>query len=215
MRQFIVVLSIIFVANCACGESVTVNIGGTIDRVDDPYGVLGTVGTSFTGSYTYESTQSPLGSDPDIATYDYNTLPNGMVVYIDDLVFTTDSSDPSLRIQISNDRVLSDTYLVSSNNNIFSADSGIYIEGISMQLTDYGMTALDGINLTAQAPDLSRWPSRKLYIIGSNDKYHPTAYFGIEGTIEFAEKSEVIPEPLSLVLVGLSFISAILKKFVK
>ena len=214
MKKLIIVFMLGIFVNCAYSESITVDISGTIYDVNDPFGVLGIVEGTFTGSYTYESAQAPLTHIPDQSTYVYNTPPNGMVIQIGDLVFSTDSSGTDFLIQIADNRLSRDIYIALSYNNTFSDNDGIYVESISMQLNDIGMAALDDHTLTTEAPDLAQWPTRQLYIMGSDDKFHPTLHFSISGTVEYAEASGNIPEPLSLVLLCLSGLILWIKKII-
>jgi len=215
MKKLVFVLFLVLFTNCVYSESITVNISGTIDSVNDPFGIIGAVGTTFTGSYIYESTKSPLTHIPDQSTYVYDAPPNGMVIHIGDLVFGTDSSATDFLIQIADNRLSKDIYIALTYNNFFSDNAGIYVESISMQLSDPSMTALDSHTLTAEAPDLPRWPNRKIYIAGSNDQFHPTAHFGISGTVEYAETNSNIPEPMSVVLFFISGVFLWIKKIMK
>ncbi|MEW6535059.1 MAG: hypothetical protein AB1454_05505 [Candidatus Auribacterota bacterium] len=214
MKRLLITLFVLILSETAHAEFITVNISGVIDNVNDPFNVLEgavQVGDAFNGSYTYDTDQIPLTHIPNQSSYVYSTPPNGIIVNINGLVFKTKTTNVDLLIQIGNDRFSQDYYIVQSVDCEPLSDDIQLIDSIRWQLSDTSMAALSSQYLTDEAPDLSVWPFSQLDISGWPNA-NSTENFGLFGTVNSAEVSmPMIPEPLSLVLLGTA-ITGLLRK---
>lgn len=172
-------------------EVVTVSITGHVNYVDDYNSVLDgsiTAGTSFTGSYTFDTATPNTGSLPSVGDYWHTAPPAGVTVSMGSYVFETDSDNVSFLVELVNDQSGLDNYLIRSYNN--KTTGLIVVEHIAWQLDDPTMSALSDVVLRAEPPDLASWQSWfGLTIEGGklpndSDPQEPSGPFRISATVE-------------------------------
>jgi hypothetical protein len=107
---------------------VCIGINANVSAVDDPGGYLGgaiKVGDVVKGEYVYDSTASDTNSLPTVGDYNSTTIPYGITLNVEGLVFRTDPGNVNFLVEIANDHGSTprDNYLIRSYNNIFPASA--------------------------------------------------------------------------------------------
>lgn len=178
-------------AAVALGELITFEFAGEITSVQDDYGLLGgavTIGTPFSGLYTFESTT------PDMWPYSLETgvYPATMVVagHVGEFQFSGITGTADL-IVIGNGSPLDppDSYLTS-----WSVDFAGQPAGAGIELVDNTGIAFSRDSLPLSPPRLSRFDERTFGIGAGGEIPH----LGLLGEI-----TSLTPEPGTLTLLAL------------
>lgn len=187
-------------------DLITIKISGYVTSVSDQYNHFGgqitagtqITGTPITGTYTYDSAISGLGS------YQYSASPAGISVTVGDFNFQTNPANVDFSLGVENGYLaLPDYYGLISRRNL-PLSNGTSVQFISWQLYDPTGTALSSDAFPLTAPDLNKWASNSLNITHDRD-------FGIQATITSAV---LVPEPATAFLFGLGLM-LIRKRFSK
>lgn len=161
---------------------ITIKIDAKVDQVTDPYNLLGGiihVNDTISGKYIYD----PLAEDaypniPDVGIYLMNSSPCGFEVKASGLIFKTNQTNPNdinLNIEILNNYSDNgDIYAVLSDNNL-PLSNRMLVDEIYWVLIDQNATALSDETLPTTAPNLSKWNSNGLCLIGGD----PSSYYKI------------------------------------
>ena len=186
---------------------ITIDITAEISDVDDLGGLLEglvNVGDIITGSYTYDS--ATPDSDPleTGGSYDYFSEFYGISLSVSGFVFQTDPDNVDFRIDILNNHLGQDGYVLRSYHNL-PLSNGVLIDYISWQLDDYSCTALSSDALPTTPPVLEDWES-----IGGI-----TIDFGYKGSSMIrahVTSAELVPEPATVFLLGLGALALLRKR---
>jgi len=181
---------------------ITIELTAEIAEVDDISGLLEgnvNVGDTITGSYTYDSAKPDSEPLETGGAYDYLSAPYGITLSAGGFVFQTDPDNVDFRIDILNNHLGQDGYVLRSYNNL-PLSNGVGIEYISWQLDDYSCTALSTDALPKTPPVLEDWES----IFGITIKYGPRGSSMIR-----AHVTSAVPEPGTVFLLGLGGLALI------
>jgi hypothetical protein len=189
----------------ARAEIITIGLTGLVDSVDDPYNLLEgkiNVNDVITGTYTYDTATPDTNPASDIGDYFHYSMPCGVVLNLEDFVFTTDFNNVNFLMEMVNDYQGQprDNYLIRSYKNLFLYN-GVDVDHISWQLDDYGGTALSSTALLTMAPVLSDWDYNNLILRGGVGGTPPCyeKTFQINGHVTSAY---LIPEPVTILLLA-------------
>jgi hypothetical protein len=183
------------------GTLITIEIEAVVDAVEDVGNYLeGKInpGDTITGFYIYESTTPDSNPSASVGIYEHYTSPHGIFLSVGGFNFQTDLTNVDFVIGIVNDDTfggLHDSYSLVSYNNI-PLPKGTSVDMIYWWLYDPTGSALSSDALLTTAPVLEDWQTNFLVI---EDSGHPHAPFGIR-----AHVTSAIPEPTSIILLGLS-----------
>ncbi len=159
----------------ADAEPISIAITAEVAYVDDPGGFLGgaiTVGDVITGTYRYESTTPDTNPLPTVGDYWHTSAPFGITLIAGGLVFRTDPNDVSFIVEIVNDYLGRDNYLLRSYSNVFDISVPSETSNhISWQLDDPTQTALSTEALPTVPPVLADWQSIFGITIESRNDY--------------------------------------------
>ena len=130
--------------------------------------------------------------------------PYGMSLTIGEFTFATDPFFVNFELEFINNYGGGphDTYGFASHNNL-PINNDLKVENIYLYLDDYSGTALSSDTLLLAPPDLTQWQSKSLSIYGGRYPFPPSGektLFGINGHVETIY---LIPEPATLLLLGL------------
>ncbi len=181
---------------------ITIEITAVVDSVDDQGNYLEgqiEVGDIITGTYTYESTTPDSNPSSYIGHYWHYDPPAGISLMVGGFDFRTDPGNIEFLIGIVNDGTSGDdSYWLISYNNL-PLSNGTLVDSIGWQLNDPTGNALSSTDLPTTPPVLDDWQS----IVGLR----------LEGDRAFiigATVTSAIPEPATILLLGLGFL--LLKK---
>jgi hypothetical protein len=187
-------------------EIIKIGLTGLVDYVNDPYNLLEgkvSIDNLIIGYYTYDTATPDTSPATDVGDYFHYSMPCGVVLNLEDFVFTTDFNNVKFLMEMVNDYQGQprDNYLIRSYNNLFLYN-GVDVDHISWQLDDYGGTALSSTALPTTAPVLSDWDYNTLYISGGIGGTPPCfdEAFHIQG---YVTSVYLIPEPASLILLAI------------
>ena len=185
---------------------ITINLTAEVTQVDDLAGELlegqVNVGDTITGSYTYDSTTPDSSPSETVGSYWHLSSPCGISLSVGGFVFQTDSDNVYFLVQILNDHLGNDGYLLRSYYNL-PLSNGVWVEHISWQLDDYTATALSSTDLPTTPPVLEDWaysPAQLGIKLGSK------GYAGLYGEVTSVE---LVPEPGTVFLLGLGGLALI------
>jgi hypothetical protein len=134
---------------------VTINLTAVVDLVDNPNGVpVGTIapGDVITGSYTYNPEAKDISPGREFGAYLHNQPPYGFQLIVGSFSIETDPANVDFQIGIANNLNGSDSYSVTSFNNVGTTEPGPGVQLISWGLTDPTGTALKNDHLQKKAP---------------------------------------------------------------
>ena len=190
-------------------EIITIGIEARVDNVEDYDNLLEgkvTVGSLITGTYTYDTSTLDTNPASDIGDYFHYNVPCGIVLNLEDFVFTTDFNNVKFLVEIANvSSGFSDTYLIRSYNNL-PLDNGVQVDDISWQLEDNTGTALSNTELPITAPVLSDWQYDNNLVITGGIGGTPPCYEKTFAIAADVTSAVLIPEPMSLFLFGLGLL---------
>lgn len=203
---FLVWAIFLSIGDLAQAVPVTIKITGVVTEITglEPYPYNETIypGTTFTGSYTYDSTAIGEYQQPGRGHYFHNS-PCGFNLSLAGYEFkTVENHDSRFEIWLFNDFSLPlpqyDGYMVQSYENIpLSTGLSVYI--ISWILRDNTHTALSSIVLPVDAPDINAW-NYNLFSIGCGGLGIDSPLFTIWGTVT---EAVLIPEPATMLLLAI------------
>jgi hypothetical protein len=191
-------------------EIIKIGFTGEVDYVWDLDNLLANnvqIGSAMSGFYIYDSETLDSNPDLNIGEYTYSSVPFGISLTTGNILFQTDFANVDFIISIV-DGIASggwgDKYTVGSGNNLFY-NNDIYIQTVGLQLIDYSYTAISSTELTSFPPDLSAWQYGVIEVHGGRGGTPPCyeQWFGISGHIN---SIYLIPEPATLMLLGLGFL---------
>ena len=185
---------------------IEINITAEIIGIDDRDGLLEgkiTAGDIMTGSYIYES--SCIDSSPSSTggAYWYYSSPYGISLTSGGFVFQTDPDNVEFLIGVDDGTYGHDTYLLRSYNNL-PLSNGVEVDHISWQLDDYSGTALSSDALPTTPPVLGDWQDNYLRITFGYKGY---STMGVDVT-----SVELLPEPATILLLGLGGLALLRKR---
>lgn len=202
-KSLILILGVLLLCGgVAKAMPITIQISGNVTSVSGS--VLPStihIGSSFTGTYTYDSAASNTSTYSNIGKYTHNS-PYGINLFLGGLEFKTDPTQMSglFGIDIGNDVTpngTNDYYYVHSDKNAYT--NGLWINNISWNLRDSTHTALSSVALPITTPVLSVWNYNYVFINGG-DRGVGYVDFGIGGTVT---QAVLVPEPLTGVLIAI------------
>ena len=197
MKNEIKAIALLFVLVFCAAESraelITINLSATVNYVEDIGNKLGgkiNVGSTITGSYTYESTtpdSSP--SDPTQGNYWYYSSPAGIFLTVGGFNFGTNPDYVNFLVSIGNNASGQDNYLVRSYNNS-PLSNGALVGNIDWQLDDHTATVFSSDVLPVTKPVLDQWQTNVLSIYGGG-----ADDFFIDADVTSVE---IVPEPATI-----------------
>lgn len=181
---------LLYAGGLAQAVPITIQISGEVTTFSDYTGLLNTihVGSSFSGTYTYDSSTIDSGDG-----HYYQDAPYGVNLILGGFEFQTDPSQSSNRFEIwlINDGVgngVKDFYLVRSYKNT-PLPNGVAVSLIRWDLNDSTHTALSSTVLPATGPSLAAWNYNYVEIYGGNSQHG----FYLGGTV-----TQATPEPATI-----------------
>jgi len=212
MKNFILVFVVLAVVLCFSAaivkaEIIKIGLTARVDSIGDSYNLLEDkihVGDTITGVYTYDSLTSNSATEPEYGGfYLYTISPYGMSLTVGGITFQTNPINVDFRIGLSNNFYGEsvDHYGVGSYNNLSLANE-LSIDNLNWQLTDYFGTALSNTELPLLPMDLSMWQTNRLSIMGGRYPFPSPGEKTLFGIIGHVTDVYLIPEPLSLGLLG-------------
>jgi hypothetical protein len=166
MRRLILVLAVLGLltgfAIDVGAESITFTFVGVVDHVDDPYGVVGgnvSVGTPFTGTYTFDSDEPDADPSPTCGRYYYDNVPDefSMTVTVGPFTFVADELDPynfstEIDVEDNNGMTPKDSYRVFTRE---LTSEEIPVSGLQMELATFeNLDAITSDALLLSPPNL-------------------------------------------------------------
>lgn len=207
------VMTLLCAASIAYGYAVVIDITAQVRDVYDTGEYLGgavQAGDAVQGRYTYESTTMDSNGSLTVGDYRHHSAPYGISLTVGGLNFRTDPADVDFLVEIVNDHHSYDNYLLRSYKNLFDVsvpdEEGFLDNHISWQLDDPTCAALSSTDLPTGPPVLSDWPPDQYFglMISSENSYGDQLYiFADVLTATLAPPVDPVPEPASLVLLGL------------
>lgn len=207
------VMMLLGVASIAYGYAIVIDITAQVRDVYDSGGFLGgavQAGDAVQGRYIYESTTMDNNGLDTVGDYWHHSAPYGISLTMCGLNFRTDPADVEFLVEICNDHHACDHYLLRSYSNLFDVsvpeDESYLDNHISWQLDDRTCNALSSTDLPTGPPVLSDWPPDQFYAltISSRNDYGDDFHIRADVmTATLAPPVEPVPEPASLVLLGL------------
>ena len=177
-------------------ELITINLTAEVMYVDDLANFLEgkiTTGDIITGSYSYDSDTLDTSPLDTVGSYHHYNPPYGIDLSIGSFIFQTDPDNVDFLMQMSDNHIGLDGYLLRSYNNL-PLSSGVEVDHISWQLDDYSCTALSSDALPTTPPILAEWPDTWA---------HLTITFGDKGSSTLcAEVTSAVPEPATVLLLA-------------
>jgi hypothetical protein len=149
-------------------KSVTINLTAVVDDVVNTDGVsLGNIAKYdvITGSYTYDPKAEDISRSRESGAYLHDLPPYGIQLNMGSFSVETNPGFVDFQIGIVNN-LNSDSYSVTSFNNVSTGDGPAEIQVISWGLGDSTGTALSNDHLQEKAPVLSSWQDNQLSIEG-------------------------------------------------
>lgn len=187
-------------------QIITINITANVTEISDRYNLLLgqlNVGDTISGSYTYESTtqdSQPLNTS--VGDYWHYSSPYGIYLSGGGFTFQSNPGNISFLVEIVNNHINGgDGYLLGSYNNQ-PLYAGVSVDAISWQLNDLSEAAVSSDALPTISPlELSDWPDTWANLTISGSTIPMTGnFYDIRATVTSAE---VVPEPATLLLLGL------------
>jgi hypothetical protein len=158
-RAFTAAALLVTCGGAAQAQDVTVSFKGTVTTYDilvgDPPFPDLTVGTPFTGYYTYNLSVPDQNTSPQVGDYLHSSAPYGVTVTIGNRTFKSNPANVDFLVELVNDYYDQDNFVFHSHNNL-DVD-GAPVQMISFQLDDFSQTALTNVDLPSTALNLSQW----------------------------------------------------------
>jgi hypothetical protein len=176
VRAFVAAALLVTAGGAAQAQDVTVSFKGTITNVyDSPFPDV-TVGTEFTGYYTYSLSTPNSNSLPQFGNYHHIGAPYGFTVAIGSRTFKTNPAN-GFMVGISNDYYGRDQFYVGSNYNL--PTDGVEVTTIQWGLDDDTASVFTSVAMPSTAPVLSQWSLNwDFNISGSSPTQPPYNVFG-------------------------------------
>jgi len=155
------------------------------------------IGNTVKGYYTFESTTPDTNAEDTIGDYWHYEGDYGFSLSVGGFNFRSDPYDNRFLVEIINNRVGKDNYLLRSYKNL-PLYAGVPVGHICWQLDDFSGTALDNDSLPLTAPVLEDW---------SDSWYGLTMVYGECGMPSYyitcnVTSAQVIPEPATTLLLA-------------
>jgi hypothetical protein len=194
-----VLAGLLLTAAAATAEPICIEFKGSVQFVRDDSGVLeGRVqpGDPIGATYIYESTTPDANELPTVGDYWHTSGPAGIEIVAGGLKARTRPNNVSFLVELVNDHLGRDNYLIRSYNNE-SLMCNAPVEYISWQLDDPTMTALSSTRLEKSPPRLDDWQEYGLMIDGILGS--PGYSFTIRGHVESAIRCGGAASPTAVV----------------
>jgi hypothetical protein len=188
VRAFVAAALLVTVGGAAQAQDVTISFKGTITSTTGdafPFPDI-TVGTTFTGYYTYSLATPDSNSFGLVGDYEHSSAPYGITVAIGTHAFKTDPANTNFLIEVVNDYFNQDNFVFYSYNNVNS--DGIPLDFIGWQVDDHTHTAFTTTDLPSTPLNLQNWAqSNTAFFINSGFSNPSNPYYSISGRIEQME----------------------------
>lgn len=145
-------------AAAAANVPITISFTATVIELVDPYYVLDNVhvGSTVTGTYTYNAAAVNLSQTPGTATYLHTSGPYGVRANLGGTIVESDPQHLYFTGFFGNNWYGRDIYSFGSARNLPLGD--LYnITSLGVGFYDNSQTALKNVNLPKTAPTLSNW----------------------------------------------------------
>jgi hypothetical protein len=186
----------------AQADPVTFSFSGVLDHVSDVASgpVLGgqfNIGDTFSGSFTFDDSAVDSVPGSELGVYSYNTPPNGLLVTINNLDFSSDPNNVQAWVGIENDRInavgeIWDRFDYDVQEAvIFPVPTGLFTI-MRIELDDSSATAFNSDSLPTDLT-LAAWDSARMSIFSEIGPFPWDSYFigGAILTIELDAGLEV------------------------
>jgi len=211
----LIAMVVVFCALPVNGALITIKIEAVVDDVVEAGDYLNgqiKVGDLITGTYTYDTDTPDSSPLPGVGRYEHYGYPSGFSLSVGGLHFMTDPTDTYFEMFVVDNNAGVDGYSVTSYINLPLSD-GTSVSNIKWSLQDTSELALSSTNLATTAPVLDDWPTNFLQFGagsggGRGSAGGPAIGFGVMGHVSSAV---VIPEPATILLLGLAGIALIRK----
>lgn len=174
-------VTLLLVIQSATAQTATFDITATVYDMSDPGGALGgsvNYGDQVTGTYTIDL--STPDDDPSLEYGHYllsaqppTTPPSGFDLILNNFSFKSDPSNPSFMLDLFVMNSYSDQFGMGSWGNV-PLTNGSSVEDIYLDLYDSTGAALVNTELSAAAPDVSKYEMHDIHLSGmsSNGQYY-------------------------------------------
>jgi len=203
----LVVVVLALWAASASAEIVTISLTAEVTYIDDPADLLNgqiNVGDMVTGRYKYDSDMPDSSSLSTVGAYWHSGAPYGISLDAGGFVFQTDPGNVRFLVEVLNDQIGQDSYLLRSYNNQ-PLSTGVHVEHIRWQLDDYSCIAVSSDALLTTAPVLGDWEYDRGLVIS----YGYKGASAISAHVTWVGR---IPEPATLLLLGLGALATMAKR---
>jgi hypothetical protein len=196
----------------AKAELVTIKIEAVVDDIveaDDYLDGRINIGDLITGTYTYDTDTPDSNPLAHVGDYEHYAYPCGFSLSVGGLDFMTNPANTNFLIEIV-DEDSDDFYLAVSYNNLPLGD-GTTVNNIAWYLNYNYEDALLSTELPTTAPVLADWKDNFLQFgagSGGRGTGEPATGFGVAAHVTSAV---VIPEPATILLLGLGGIALVRK----
>jgi hypothetical protein len=201
-KTIFLVWGILFIGDITKAVPITIKITGVVTEITgsepNPYNETIYTGSTFTGTYIYDSETIGQSILPGRGHYAHNS-PYGFNLSLGGFEFkAAENHVGQFGIVLYNDFFSQyDGYTVVSRENMPLSSALEHI--ITWELRDNTRTALSSIALPLDAPDLSAWDFN-LFSIGFSTLGRDNFLFTIRGTVTETMR---IPEPATMLVLGL------------
>jgi hypothetical protein len=195
----LVVVAVVLWAASASAEIVTIGLTAEITYID-PYdewlNEQFDIGDIITGGYTYDTDTWDTNPSGSVGDYIHTSSPYGINLSINGFTFQTDPANVYFLVEICDNHLSSDHYLLISYANL-PLPNGFCVGQISWQLDDSSGTALSSTDLPTIPPVLEQWQSvYGLRIIFGEKSAGPL----LQGEVTSVQ---LLPEPCILIMLAL------------
>lgn len=190
-------LTAAFTMVTASAETVTVEVSGTVDYVDDYNNTLGGAiwhGQSVSGTYTYDTSVPDQDGSPEYGHYLQDPAVLSIQVDVGGTTFESNvqpTSTAFATVDVAN-TAWHDGFFVGSSGNHKSLSNGASVDHIDFHFSDPTATALTSDAIISTAPPLQNFEEASIHIGGQSSS---GAWYNVGITITaVSSASEVVPD---------------------